>query len=81
LNRTVAADASHLYAPRNLEFYPFSLKWAIKEGNLGFLDNVELVFEVIRDGSRPEAEILRAVDLGAAEPEALDCARDNDPPP
>jgi hypothetical protein len=36
----------HLNAARNLKFYPFSLKWAIEEGNLKFLGTVEPVFKV-----------------------------------
>ncbi|KAL2157887.1 hypothetical protein VTH06DRAFT_4940 [Thermothelomyces fergusii] len=40
------ANLEAIWSTRNLKFYPFSLKWAIEEGKLGFLKTVEPPFTV-----------------------------------
>ncbi|KAK4245017.1 L-tyrosine decarboxylase [Corynascus novoguineensis] len=40
------ANLEAIWATRNLKFYPFSLKWAIQEGELKFLDTIEPAFKV-----------------------------------
>ncbi|SPO00097.1 uncharacterized protein DNG_02949 [Cephalotrichum gorgonifer] len=53
------ANLDAIWAIRNLKFYPFSLKWAIEEGNLNFLSTIKPAFEAETSQGGPKKEFVK----------------------